>query len=179
MQMQVGILTLLFNKRESYPLLLDLFLSEGWVQRFWIGGLLDFGANGPLNQNEMIQSTTSWNSPVSRNRIWRRDFWRTISSNSGPLISRLHRRNGEPTHTSKNAILSVRLNFSLKILTWLNRRNRTLIAVHYTGWNSKQWYQVLSVSSEEDKKNRCNETRIVTPPSLVAPIPSVIFWHSS
>ena len=80
MQMQVGILTLLFNKRESYPLLLDLFLSEGWVQRFWIGGLLDFGANGPLNQNEMIQSTTSWNSLVSRNRIWRRDFWRTISS---------------------------------------------------------------------------------------------------
>ena len=68
--MQVGILTLLFNKRESYPLLLDLFLSEGWVQRFWIGGLLDFGANGPLNQNEMIQSTTSF----SRNRIWRRDF---------------------------------------------------------------------------------------------------------
>ena len=89
---------------------------------------------------------------VSRNRIWRRDFWWTISSNSGPLISRLHRRHGEPTHPSKNAILSVRLNSSLKILTWLNRRNRTLIAFHYIGWNSKQWYQVLSVSSEEEKK---------------------------
>ena len=42
------------------------FLCEGCVQRFWIGGLFvaigglfDFGANGPLNQNEMIQSTTS------------------------------------------------------------------------------------------------------------------------
>ena len=44
--MQVGILTLLFNKRELCPLLLSPFLNEGCVQRFWIGGLFDFGANG-------------------------------------------------------------------------------------------------------------------------------------
>ena len=44
--MQVGILTLLFNKSESYPLLLGLFLNEGCVRRFWISGLFDFGANG-------------------------------------------------------------------------------------------------------------------------------------
>ena len=44
--MQVGILTLLFNKRELCPLLLGLFLNEGCVQRFWIGRLFDFGANG-------------------------------------------------------------------------------------------------------------------------------------
>ena len=51
--MQVGILTLLFNKKESCPLLLGLFLNEGCEQGFWIGGLFvgisglfDFGANG-------------------------------------------------------------------------------------------------------------------------------------
>ena len=37
--MQVGILTLLFNRSESYPLLLGFFLSEECVQRSWIGGL--------------------------------------------------------------------------------------------------------------------------------------------
>ena len=64
--MHIGILTLLFNKRESCPFFLDLFLYEGCVQRFWfgglfvgIGGLLDFGAHGTLNQNKMIQSDTS------------------------------------------------------------------------------------------------------------------------
>ena len=51
--MQVGILTLLFNKTESCPLLLGLFLYEGCEHSFWIGGLFvgigglfDFGANG-------------------------------------------------------------------------------------------------------------------------------------
>ena len=51
--MQAGILTLLLNKRESCPLLLGLFLNEGCVKRFGIGGLsvgigglFDFGANG-------------------------------------------------------------------------------------------------------------------------------------
>ena len=39
-----------------------------------------------------------------------------ISSDSGPK-SPLHRRHGEPTHTSRNAILSDCLNSSLKILT--------------------------------------------------------------
>ena len=49
--MQVGILTLLFNKTAS--LLLGPFLYEGREQSFWIGGLFvgigglfDFGANG-------------------------------------------------------------------------------------------------------------------------------------
>ena len=51
--MQVGILTLLFNKSESCPLLLGLFLNEGCVQRFWIGGLF-VGIGGLFEQQSVV-----------------------------------------------------------------------------------------------------------------------------
>ena len=52
-----------------------------------------------------------------------------ISRNSGPK-SRLHRRHGEPTHTSRNAILSDRLNSSLKILTESDEPNMDSFPLH-------------------------------------------------
>ena len=54
----------------------------------------------------------------------------TISSNSGPKLSRLHRRHGEPTHTSRNAIQSGCLNSSLKILTESEEPNMDSFPLH-------------------------------------------------
>ena len=131
-----------------------------------------------LESNKMIQSTTSWNSLVYKNRIWRRDFWRMVSSNSGP-ISRLPSAARRTNSFKQERHLVSPLKFLTKNLDLTESEEpNTDSFPSDIGWNSKQWYQVLSVSSEEEK-NRCNETRIVTPPSLVAPIPSVIFWHSS
>ena len=53
------------SKSESYPLLLGCFLNEGCTQRFIRGNwrAIRFWRQWtePLNQNEMIRSTTSWN----------------------------------------------------------------------------------------------------------------------
>ena len=122
------------------------FLNEGCVQRVWISGAIRFWRQWtePLNQNEMMQSTTSSYSLVSRNRIWRRDFWRMTSSNSGPK-SRHHRRHREPTHTSRNAILSDCLNSWLKTLTESEVPNMDSFPLHGLE------VQVFSVSSEREK----------------------------
>ena len=91
-----------------------------------------------------------------------------ISSNSGPKLSRLHRRHGEPTHTSRNAIQSDCLNSSLKILTE-SEEPSWIAFITQAGIQSNDTKSFRYLVKE--KKTRCNKNEdrhTRTPPSLVA-----------
>ena len=83
-----------------------------------------------------------------------------ISSNSGPKLSRLHRRHGDKTHTSRNAIQSDCLNSSLKILTESEEPNMDSFPLHRLEF--KAMIPSLFGIQRGRKKTRCNKTRIVT-----------------